>query len=81
MGVWLKASPRRGGVKKQEETKRFLSCSRVLHYGVPKPIGGEHGGLRKEDTSQVVGGVAVEVPQQGDEEEAQLHDATHSHVL
>ena len=31
-GAWLKASPRRGGLKKQEEVNRFLSCSRKLSF-------------------------------------------------
>ena len=36
-GPWLKASPRRGGLKKQEEAKRFLSCSKKLQYEKPQP--------------------------------------------
>lgn len=36
-GAWLKASPRRGGVKKQDEARRFLSCSKVLNFGCPVP--------------------------------------------
>lgn len=37
-GPWLKASPRRGGLKKQEEAKRFLSCSKKLQYKEPKSV-------------------------------------------
>ena len=38
-GAWLKASPRRGYMKKQAETKLFLSCARALEFRSPKPTG------------------------------------------
>ncbi|XP_048500350.1 uncharacterized protein LOC125497458 [Beta vulgaris subsp. vulgaris] len=31
-GTWLKASPRKGCLKKLEEAKQFLSCSRALNF-------------------------------------------------
>ena len=34
-GSWLRASPRRGRLKMQEETKAFLSCCRALQFESP----------------------------------------------
>lgn len=35
-GSWLRASPRRGRQKMEEEAKVFLSCARNLDFGVSK---------------------------------------------
>lgn len=50
-GAWLKASPRRGSAKKQEEARRFLSCARQLRLdsmedGGSKRVGAASGAGR-----------------------------------
>ena len=35
-GSWLRASPRKGRIKMEEETRAFLSCARNLNFASPK---------------------------------------------
>ncbi|KMT13573.1 hypothetical protein BVRB_4g083480 [Beta vulgaris subsp. vulgaris] len=80
-GPWIKASPRKGGLLKQEETKRFLSSARVLHYGESKLPGREDGGLRKVDVLRRDIVTGTDLPRQEEEVAAQLHDTPYVQVL
>lgn len=61
-GAWIRASPRRGRLKIQEETKAFLSCARKIPFP-PKENYGEGGEVTTTNppvTTQV--GVGAEYP-------------------